>query len=122
MRKGSALPRVDGADTKTPDMANDTSILEIDGELDMHRAPLVKEQLKPLLDAKTKRVLIDMTKVSYIDSSGLALFIEALQRTQAYGGAIALFGLGESVNHIFQVARLDQVFKIFPDKAAALAG
>jgi anti-anti-sigma regulatory factor len=47
--------------------------------------------------------------------------IETLQRVQAYGGTFGLFGLGDSVRTIFHVACLDQVFRIFPDEAAATA-
>ena len=66
-------------------------------------------------------VIVDLSGVTYIDSSGLAVFIEAMQRVQGYGGRFALCGLSEGVRHIFSIACLDQVFRIFPDSAAALA-
>ncbi len=77
--------------------------------------------MQPLIDQKLKRILVDMSGVSYIDSSGLALFIEAMQRIQAYGGFFGLYGLRPTVRTIFEIARLDQVFRIFPDRAASLA-
>ena len=55
-----------------------------------------------------------------MDSSGLAALIEAMQRIHAYGGRLALFGIREPVMNIFRIARLDQVFRIFPDRAAAV--
>ncbi len=91
------------------------------GEVDLHEAPRVKESLQPLIEAKTKRVFVDLGEVSYIDSSGLALFIEAMQRIQAYGGFFALYGLRPAVRSIFEIARLDQVFRLFPDRDAAIA-
>ncbi len=48
--------------------------------------------------------------------------IETLQRIQSYGGKFAMFGLRDSVRSIFAIARLDQIFSIFPDEAAAVAG
>lgn len=96
-------------------------ILALEGEVDLHRAPEIREALAPLVAQKVPRLLIDLTKVRYIDSSGLAVFIETLQRVQAYGGTFGLFGLCESVRTIFHVACLDQVFRIFPDAAAATA-
>ena len=96
--------------------------LALNGEIDLHESPHVKEALLPLIEAKTKRIFIDMSGVSYIDSSGLALFIEAMQRIQAYGGLFALYGLRPMVRTIFEIARLDQVFRIFPDRASAVAG
>jgi anti-sigma B factor antagonist len=96
-------------------------VLALEGEIDLHESPHVKEKLEPLLAHKVPRIVVDLTGVSYIDSSGLALFIEALQRVQAYGGQLALCGLASSVKTIFEIARLDQIFRIFPDKNAALA-
>ncbi len=98
-----------------------TEILKPTGEIDLHRSPEVKEMLLPLIQRKAPRILIDMSGVSYIDSSGLAVFIETLQRVLGYGGRFAIFGLQETVRNIFEIARLDQVFQIFPDEAAAAA-
>ena len=87
----------------------------------MNSAQAVREQLSAAVEGKTPRVLLDLTGLTYIDSSGLALFIESLQRIQHYGGKLGLFGLRETVRHTMEVARLDQVFALFPDKTAALA-
>ena len=99
-----------------------TGILALEGEIDLHRSAQVKETLEPLVTQKAKRILLDFSAVTYVDSSGLALMIETLQRIQGYGGKLALFGLRKTVRHIFEIARLDQIFSIFPDEAAALAG
>lgn len=106
-------------------MANVTTpapgVLALDGEIDLHESPEIKEKMQPLLSAQLPKVVVDLGGVSYIDSSGLALFIEAMQRVQAYGGKFALCSLRPSVRSIFEIARLDQVFKIFPDRASAEA-
>jgi anti-sigma B factor antagonist len=102
-------------------MASQARIIALDGELDMHSVPVVREQLSAAITEKAPRILLDLTGLSYIDSSGLALFIESLQRMHGYGGKLALFGLSDTVRHIFEVARLDQVFTIHQDQQAALA-
>jgi len=96
-------------------------IVALEGEIDLNQSPLIKEFLRPLIEQKSQRLLVDMTGVSYIDSSGLALFIEAMQRVQAYGGAFGLYGLRPGVRTIFEIARLDQIFKIYPDRESAMA-
>jgi anti-sigma B factor antagonist len=98
------------------------TVIAPEGEIDLHSSANVREQLEPAIAGKQPVVIVDLSGVSYMDSSGLALFIEAMQRVQSYGGKFALCGLREAVRHIFAIARLDQVFKIFPDQAAALAG
>ena len=99
-----------------------TGILALEGEIDLHRSPQVKESLEPLITQKVPRILLDFSGVTYVDSSGLATMIETLQRIQSYGGKFAMFGLRESVRNIFEIARLDQIFTIFPDEASAVAG
>jgi len=102
-------------------MASSARILALAGELDMNRVPAVREQLAALLGEKAPHIVLDLTGLTYIDSSGLALFIESLQRLHTYGGKLALCGLSKTVGHIFEVARLDQVFTIHPDQQSALA-
>jgi anti-sigma B factor antagonist len=99
----------------------ESGLLELAGEIDLHESPQVKAQLEPLIAAKTPRILVDLSGVSYIDSSGLALFIEAMQRAQAYGGKFSLCSLRPNVRVIFDISRLDQVFTIFPNREAAVA-
>jgi anti-sigma B factor antagonist len=101
---------------------NKIGILALEGDIDLHRSPEVKETLEPLIAEKIPRILLDFSKVSYIDSSGLATMIETLQRVQNYGGKFAMFGLRDSVRTVFEIARLDQIFPLFPDEAAAVAG
>jgi anti-sigma B factor antagonist len=98
-----------------------TETLALAGEIDLHRSPEVKTQLQPLIQRKTARILLDLSRVSYIDSSGLAVLIEGLQSVLGYGGKLGIFGLQQSVKNIFEIARLDQVFQVYPDEASALA-
>jgi anti-sigma B factor antagonist len=99
-----------------------TGILALEGEIDMHRSSQVKATLEPLISQKLTRILVDFSAVTYVDSSGLATMIETLQRIQGYGGKFAMFGLRDSVRAIFEIARLDQIFSIFPNEAEAVAG
>lgn len=99
----------------------DSSVVALEGEIDLHESPNVREALKGLIEKKTPRVFVDLTEVSYVDSSGLAVLIDAMQRIQAYGGKFALFGLRKNVRTVFEIARLDQVFRIFQDKTSAVA-
>lgn len=101
-----------------PDPPN---VLPLEGEIDLHVSPRVAESLRALTDKKPKRLVVDLSQVSYIDSSGLAVLIEGMQKVESYGGRFFLAGLQENVRPIFEIARLDQVFAIFPHVDAALA-
>ncbi len=96
-------------------------LLALNGELDLHQSPQIRAQLNTLVSQTPAKLIVDLSKVSYIDSSGLAVFIETLQHVHGYGGQLALCGLRPNVRNIFEIARLDQIFRIFPDQNAALA-
>ena len=104
-----------------PDPSDSLGILAIEGDIDLYQTPVVKEKLDSLIQGKMQRILVDMSRVNYIDSSGLALFIECLQRIGSYDGKLGLFGLQPTVRHIFEIARLDQVLHIYPDETTARA-
>ena len=104
-----------------PDPSATLGILALEGDIDLYQSPVVKGKLDELIQRKMGRILVDLSRVNYIDSSGLALFIECLQRIGAYGGKLGLFGLPPSVAHIFEIARLDQVLHLYPDETTARA-
>jgi anti-sigma B factor antagonist len=97
------------------------NVLPLEGEIDLHVSPRIAASLGAMIDEKPKQLVVDLSKVSYIDSSGLAVLIEAMQTVEGYGGIFALTGLQENVRPIFEIARLDQVFRIYPDVDSALA-
>lgn len=102
-----------------PTAANAPEIVSLEGEIDLHQSPQVLERLNPLISRKAPRIHLDLSQVSYIDSSGLAAFVDMMQRIQAYGGEFALVALRDSVRNIFEISRLDQVFRIYPAGGAA---
>jgi anti-sigma B factor antagonist len=98
------------------------NVLPLKGEIDLHVSPSVTASLDGIIDKKPERLVVDLSDVTYIDSAGLAALIQAMQKVEAYGGKFLLAGLQETVRSIFEISRLDQVFQIFPDADAALAG
>jgi len=98
------------------------TVIPLEGEIDLHVSPRIAATLIAAVKEKPRHLIVDLAKVSYIDSSGLAVLIEAMQSVEKYGGRFALVGLQENVKPIFEIARLDQVFRIFPDVDAAASG
>jgi anti-sigma B factor antagonist len=99
-----------------------SNILPLKGEIDLHVSPSVTASLNGIIEKKPERLVVDLSGVTYIDSAGLAALIEAMQKVEGYGGKFLLAGLQETVRSIFEISRLDQVFQIFPNADAALAG
>jgi anti-sigma B factor antagonist len=115
MKKKNASPPVPKPHQDQP------NILPLKGEIDLHVSPVVTASLNAMIEKKPERLVVDLSQVTYIDSAGLAALIQAMQKMEAYDGKFLLAGLQETVRSIFEISRLDQVFRIFPDTDAALA-
>ena len=97
------------------------NIVPLKGDIDLHNSRQIALLLENLISAKSPRIVVDLSSVSYIDSSGLAVLIDAMHRIEEYGGRLLLAGVNEDIQPIFEVARLDRVFLTFPHVDAALA-
>src|SRR5258708_34089763 len=95
-------------------------LLELRGEIDLNEKPNVTARLDPLIEKQSPAIVVDLSEVYYVDSSGLAIFIDALQRIQRYGGKLARAGLKGNVAVVFQIARLDKIFLILADRETPL--
>jgi anti-sigma B factor antagonist len=101
-----------------PDPSN---VFTLEGALDLHVAPAVRTSLRAMIDKKPKRLVVDLSRVPYVDSSGLAVLIGAMQSLEQEGGLFMLAGARETVRVILESARLDKYFLLFPHVDAALA-
>src|SRR5438445_11756469 len=84
------------------------NVLPLEGEIDLHVSPTVTASLNAMIEKKPKRLVVDLSHVTYIDSAGLAAFIEAMQNVEADGAKFALPAWQETVRSIFEISRLDQ--------------
>lgn len=98
----------------------DATIVGIIGDVDLYSSPEVRKVIMELIDKKTPHILVDLSRVSYMDSSGVATLVEGLQLIARYKGRLILFGLEDIVKSVFELSRLDKVFEIYPDEQSAL--
>jgi anti-sigma B factor antagonist len=89
--------------------------LVFDGEIDMQYSPLVRQQILDQLE-NGKPLYIDLRKVSYMDSSGIACLVEGLQQSRSKQLDFKLIAPQTQVLQVLKLARLDQVFPIVDDK------
>ncbi len=90
---------------------NDALIVALKGDVDLQSSP---EARTILLDCvgKKKPVLVDLSGVGYIDSSGVASLVESLQTARKSGTKVILVAVSEGALRVIQLARLDKVFTI----------
>jgi len=97
------------------------NVLLLQGDIDMHVSPAVTASLNAMIKKKPERIVIDLSRATYIDSAGMAALILAMQEVEGYGGKFFLSGLQETLRSIFEISRLDRAFRIFPNVDTALA-
>jgi len=98
-----------------------TTVLELGGEIDMKCFAELKGKFKELYDKKPAIILVDMTHVEFMDSSGLATLVGALKWCHLNSCEMKLVGMAQRVRNIFEICRLDSAFQIYDSEAEALA-
>ncbi|MGH7984055.1 MAG: STAS domain-containing protein [Candidatus Udaeobacter sp.] len=97
------------------------NVLPLEGDIDLHVSPAVTQALDAMIKKKPERIVIDLSRATYIDSAGVAALMLAKQEVEEYGGKFFLSGVQETIRLILETSRLDRIFWIFPDVDAALA-
>src|SRR5213080_3808485 len=112
----------DNASPPAPALHQDrANVLAIEGDIDLHISPAITEALDAMIEKKPERIVIDLSRATYIDSAGVAALMLAKQEVEAYGGKFFLSGVQEIIRLILETSRLDRIFWIFPDVDTALA-
>lgn len=79
-----------------------------------------RQEASQLIDAGSNRIVIDLSEVRFVDSSGLGAIVGLLKKV-GNRGEVAVCGLTEAVRQMFRVTRMERVFQIYPDAGAATA-
>lgn len=88
------------------------SVMSLSGEIDLNESPNVRLQILKHIK-QTGDLLVDLSLVEYIDSSGVASLVEGLQTARSKKLNFALLGVSDSAMQVLQLARLDSVFTIY---------
>lgn len=97
-------------------------VVALEGDLDMSTSPELRNTLLPIFQRGASHVVIDLSEVPYIDSSGIATFVEGLQFSLKGDVRFTLAGARASVESIFDLARLKDVFEMAPDADGLFGG
>jgi anti-sigma B factor antagonist len=87
------------------------TIVALSGDVDLHYSPEARKQILAQLN-QNKNVLVDLSGVSYIDSSGIASLVEGFQLARTKKLQFGLVGVSNAAHQVLQLARLDKVFLI----------
>jgi anti-sigma B factor antagonist len=95
------------------------TIVDLEGEIDIYSATEFKELLLASIDGGARRIVIDATKVSFIDSSGLSVLVTGVRRLGPLGGSLAV-ACDEKIGHILEITALDKAMVVRPSLDGAL--
>jgi anti-sigma B factor antagonist len=99
-----------------------STILDVSGDIDFANSVEVRESLlREIRGIRAPRVVVNLSQVRYMDSSGVASLVEGLKASRDLGSRFILFGLSPSVREVLQLSRLIKVFEVYDNEEQALA-
>lgn len=119
-RPGFATGGGDSAFRVTVNNTGSAVVVLPSGEIDLNASPVLRQELKRVQTARPERLIVDLSGVPYMDSSGVATLVEAMQIARKNSTRLVLCGMQDKVRSIFEIARLDTVFTIAPDSQTAM--
>jgi anti-sigma B factor antagonist len=104
-------------------MAGNVAIISIDGDITLNKGGdvLLKDKVQSLIQQGTKNIVIDLSRVAYVDSAGLGQLVQAYATTKNKGGALKLVNVTKKLKDLLVVTKLLTVFDTFDDEKAALS-
>jgi anti-anti-sigma factor len=95
-------------------------VVSVRGEVDLATRPELERVLHALPEEGVASLIVDLTECSFMDSTGLHLLTRTQRRFDRSSGRVAVVSANRSVLRVLEITRLDQVFAIYPTRAAAL--
>jgi len=106
-------------DVSTSDQDGRTVVAAV-GEVDLFTAPGLDAELTRVVTGGATAVVVDLSGVDFLDSTGLSVIVKALKRVREAGGSLSVVVTSERVAKVFRITGLDQILPVHPSLAAAL--
>lgn len=103
----------------TRQLDSNIPLIELEGEVDVYTAPQLKQQLLSLLEAGNSQMVVDLTKVEYLDSTALGILIGGLKRVRERDGNLSLICHSPRIRRVFEITGLDKIFDIYGSESEA---
>ena len=103
------------------DLGGDAWLLELEGQIDLYAAPAFKERILAAIEKGKTRVVVDLSKVEFMDSTGLSVLVGAWKRVRPADGSVTIVSQREEVRRLFELVGLERAFAIFPTRAEGVA-
>jgi len=94
----------------------------LESRVDAHNSDELKDYIAKLLEGNESKLVVDLSAVRFIDSSGLGALLSGYKNANLHRASLVLAGLQPRVQAMFELTRLNRVFEIYRDVDEALAG
>ena len=108
-------------DIKTEQLSDDTYVISLAGEVDLYTAPEFKQQLLEVIAQGGRRIVVDFTNTTFIDSTTLGVLVGGVKRLRTNDGQLSLVCSDRNITKIFEITGLDRVFAIHGTRDEAVA-
>ena len=111
-----------GDEVQVEDAGKDLAILVVGGEVDFEVSPQLKARMMRTIKAGRRRLVLDLSDVTFIDSTAIGVIAGAVEKLdEAGGGSLAIVCTHDKVMQIFEITGLDSVITVHPSRQEALA-
>jgi anti-sigma B factor antagonist len=100
--------------------ADDVGVVVLEGEIDIYSAPEFKEVLVNGIEGGARRMIVDLTMVTFIDSTALGVLVSGAKRVRPRNGNLDIVCTDENIIRIFEITGLDRIFGIYPSRGEAI--
>lgn len=106
------MPGPDGGPARLELLPSGHALVELAGEIDLAVVPDLVTELEYAITQLSPHVVVDLTRVDFIDSSGLGALVMARRKAQDLGGEVALAGGGEQIRELLALTNLTELFPV----------
>src|ERR1700712_1531022 len=96
-------------------------VVSVRGEVDVDSAPTLRKCLQESMDDQHHDLIVDLSDIAFIDSTGLGVLVAGQNRAGELGGKLSVVCAQERVLKLFRITGLDEVFGIYPSRDQALS-
>jgi anti-sigma B factor antagonist len=107
---------------RTEPVGDDIAVISGEGRLNMVSGPLLRDVVKRLIDSGRPRIVVDLSRVPFMDSSGLGALIGALKSTRESGGDLRIVAPSAQVSMVLKLSNVDSILIPYPSAEEAYRG
>ncbi|MGA5895012.1 STAS domain-containing protein [Streptomyces venetus] len=105
--------------TVSCDVMNGWTVLRVEGDVDVHTSPMIREAVIKLLDEGRRHFILDLRLTPFLDSRGLGMIVAITKRIRDHEGSLRITCAGERILKVFKISGLRAAYEVYDSPEAA---